>query len=62
LREKAAKAAPGAPAASPKALSDLEALEAKSKAAAENLDDAKWSASRKSMRHDQNTYGTQSKY
>lgn len=59
-RSKAATAAmPSAPA---RTLSDLDELEAKNKAAADNLSAEKWEAQRKAMRYDQQKYGTQQKY
>ena len=62
VREKASAASPGKAAASPKVLYDLDELEKKAKAAAANLDRGSWEVQRKSMRHDQNTYGAQQKY
>jgi Ca-activated chloride channel family protein len=55
-------AAPGSPGATRKALSDLEKLESKTKEASDNLEGGKWEAQRKSLKHDQNTFGAQQKY
>lgn len=62
VKQKVRSAEPGKAAASPKSMSDLDALERKARAAADNLDGEKWNAQRKALRHDQNTYGAQQKY
>jgi Ca-activated chloride channel homolog len=51
-----------APAATGRSISDLDELEAKSAAAAKNLEGDKWEAQRKGLRHDQSKIGGQNKY
>jgi hypothetical protein len=51
-----------APAASGKAITDLEELETRSATATKNLEGVNWDAQRKALSHDGMKYGKQQKY